>query len=90
MFMDWPHRFGDGGITLVMILSWAIWVVIVALLIVLVIRLFRPRGGGWRGPMDGPDSPEEILHRRFANGEIDVDEYERRMAALRAQRPPRT
>ena len=89
MFMQWPHRFGDGAITLGTVLSWVLLALIIALLVVLAIRFFRPRDGAWRGPVGGPDSPEEILHRRFANGEIDVDEYERRMAALRAQRPPR-
>jgi|GEM_PF-4526262 len=30
---------------------------------------------------------EEILARRFANGEISEDEYQRRLAALRQNRP---
>jgi uncharacterized membrane protein len=29
------------------------------------------------------DSPDEVLRRRFADGEIDVEEYERRLALLR-------
>ena len=83
-----PYRFGDGGIWVGMILSWIFWILVVALVVVLLIRLLRPHDSVWRGPMSGPDSPEEILHRRFASGEIDVDEYERRMAALRAHRLP--
>ena len=31
----------------------------------------------------GGDSPEEVLRRRFAGGEIDGEEYERRLAVLR-------
>jgi putative membrane protein len=87
-----PYRIGDGGIWVGMILSWIFWILIVALVVVLLVRLLRTHDGGWRGPMGGPmhgpDAPEEILHRRLANGEIDVDEYEKRMTALRAQRPP--
>jgi len=30
-----------------------------------------------------PDSPEEILKRRYASGEIDRAEYDRRLADLR-------
>jgi putative membrane protein len=91
-----PYRGGDGGIWVGMILSWIFWILVVALVVVLLVRLLRSHDSGWRGPMSGPmsgplggpDSPEEILHRRLANGEIDVDEYEKRMTALRAQRPP--
>jgi len=87
-----PHRIGDGGIWVGMILSWIFWILVVALVVVLLVRLLRTHESGWRGPGSGPmggaDSAEEILHRRLAKGEIDVDEYERRMAALRAQRPP--
>lgn len=39
----------------------------------------RPADGAARGR-----SPEETLADRLARGEIDVDEYERRMDALRA------
>lgn len=41
------------------------------------------RGGTVRAA--GPD-PESILAARFARGEIDTDEYERRRAILRSDR----
>ncbi len=49
-----------------------------------------PRGGGV-GPWGGPDprrddDPERTLARRFAAGEIDEDEYHRRLEALHSQR----
>jgi putative membrane protein len=43
--------------------------------------------GPWRG--EGPrhaDDPEQILGRRFATGEIDADEYHRRLDVLRSRR----
>jgi putative membrane protein len=33
-----------------------------------------------------PDGPERILADRLARGEIDIEEYERRLAALRPTR----
>ncbi|MFJ2033485.1 SHOCT domain-containing protein [Streptosporangium sp. NPDC087985] len=38
------------------------------------------RGSMARGPL--PDDPREILRRRYAAGEIDEDEYLRRMSGL--------
>lgn len=43
---------------------------------------FRPRSGG-PFPQPPGDSAEEILRRRFAQGEIDEDEFHRRLEALR-------
>ena len=42
----------------------------------------RPRGSD-RPPPRNP--PEEVLAERFARGEIDDDEYRRRLAILRGQ-----
>lgn len=35
------------------------------------------------GRFDSTDSPEAILRRRYAAGEIDTDEYNRRLTELR-------
>jgi putative membrane protein len=57
-----------------------IWVAVVALAVWLVVRLVgqRPSGGG-------AESAEELLRRRFASGEIDAEEYDRRLTILRRQ-----
>jgi putative membrane protein len=34
------------------------------------------------GPVTGRETPEELLRRRYAAGEIDEDEYERRRSGL--------
>ncbi|MGW2520352.1 SHOCT domain-containing protein [Streptomyces sp. NPDC001617] len=38
------------------------------------------------GPPRSPGPPEQLLAERFARGEIDEDEYNRRMSVLRAHR----
>ena len=81
------YPYHPGGFFWFPLVSWVLGILLIALIVYLVIRLLRP-GGSWSGPSHHADAAEEILHRRLANGEIDVDEYERRMTALRAQRPP--
>ncbi|MBA2807739.1 SHOCT domain-containing protein [Streptomyces sp. KM273126] len=48
-------------------------------------RLGHPALPGPPGPRSGP---EQILAERYARGEIDEEEYERRMATLRGSPPP--
>jgi putative membrane protein len=48
----------------------------------------RGRGGPWRAmadPRPTGDSPLAVLGRRFASGEIDEDEYWRRLSVLDEQ-----
>jgi putative membrane protein len=72
----WGHGWGFWpAMMLMMVLFWGL---IIAGIVVLV-RSFRNRGAGGA-------PPEEALARRFARGEIDEDEYRRRLAALRASR----
>ncbi len=47
-----------------------------------IVAIFRGSGGNWRRP-DRPD-PEQILAERFAAGEIDEEEYHRRLETLRS------
>lgn len=72
----------DGQSWAAMGLGMIAWLVIGVIVVWLVVRgllaLERPRGDGFRRP-----EPEEILRERFARGEIDSDEYERRLAFLR-------
>ncbi|MFF3510842.1 SHOCT domain-containing protein [Streptomyces sp. NPDC002573] len=48
---------------------------------------WRGRGAPWRGVDSRPtgDSPIAVLGRRFASGEIDEDEYWRRLSVLDEQ-----
>jgi putative membrane protein len=56
------------------------WGVGLAILL-LVVRVIARAGTGptWRTD----DTPEQIIKRRYARGEIDRDDYERRLADLR-------
>ena len=78
-------NFGGG-----MAIGWSVWLLIVVLLwglviaaIVLAIRwLIR---ADRRGSHEGPATPDalEVLRQRYARGEIDEAEYERRRAVLK-------
>lgn len=69
------HWWGWLFVTLVTVAFWGL----VFWGIVFVARLFLHGGP----PESGPDSPERILARRFAEGEIDEEEFNRRLDALR-------
>jgi putative membrane protein len=77
---------GPGPWILFFPLIWA--AVVLGVVTVLRRTVRRGRGGPWRTPADvGPsgDSPIAMLGRRFASGEIDEDEYWRRLSVLDEQ-----
>jgi putative membrane protein len=53
------------------------WVVVIGLAVWLILRSMG------RDRASRPSEAEEILRRRFASGEIDADEYARRLEVLR-------
>ncbi|PNG20716.1 SHOCT domain-containing protein [Streptomyces cahuitamycinicus] len=78
-------NFGDGGGPGPWILLFpVIWALVIGGGVVLL------RRSGWRGRRSGPrrqsavrdDSPIAVLGHRFASGEIDEDEYWRRLSVL--------
>jgi putative membrane protein len=78
---------GWGGwvlMTVVMVVFWAV----VITLVVLAIRYLTSDRGRSAGPQPGPitSGPEDVLAERYARGEIDDDEYRRRLALLREHR----
>jgi len=77
--VNWGHM-GDGWwvMGIGMILFWAL----VVLGIIWLIRELSGRSGPTAGSPAAPD-PIQVLDRRLAEGEIDVDEYEQRRRALR-------
>jgi putative membrane protein len=59
------------------------WGLIVAGIVILVRYLARSEQHGGTGPADRPTA-EQVLAERFARGEIDEEEYRRRLDTLRA------
>ncbi|MFE6354165.1 SHOCT domain-containing protein [Streptomyces rochei] len=72
-------HFGDGGPGPWILLFPLIWALVIAGGVTLLRRTSR-RGPGRRGAPD--DSPITVLGHRFASGEIDEDEYWRRLSVL--------
>ena len=78
------YWYGDGvggwGYVLMTLTMVGIWVLLVAVGVVLVCS------GGWTVHAAPPlrPTPEQVLAERFARGEIDDEEYRRRLAALPA------
>ena len=70
------------------------WVLVTALVILLAVLVYRALTGDRRVPLDqGRSEPASrndavsALEQRYARGEIDDEEFERRRAALVAGRP---
>jgi putative membrane protein len=60
------------------------WLLLLGLILFLVVRLLPSGAGGGGGGQSqtATESPEEILDRRFARGEIDIETYQAQRAAL--------
>ncbi|MGE3507333.1 MAG: SHOCT domain-containing protein [Vicinamibacterales bacterium] len=70
-----PYMWGSMGWWMVL------WSVAGLIVLVLLVRLVAGSGGGF--PMRGDETPEQILKRRYAKGEIEREEYQRRLEDLR-------
>jgi putative membrane protein len=82
---DW-HVGGPGPWILFLPLIWA--AVVIGAVTLLRRTVWRGHPGPWgarRDPRPTGDSPLAVLGRRFASGEIDEDEYWRRLSVLDEQ-----
>jgi putative membrane protein len=70
----WPYM-GSMGWWMVL------WSVAGIIVLVLLVRLVAGSTGGFSRRDD--ETPEQILKRRYAEGEIDSEEYQHRLADLR-------
>ncbi|WP_043735016.1 SHOCT domain-containing protein [Nocardia asiatica] len=76
---DGMSGWGYGLMTVGMVLFWAL---VIAGVILTVRYLAQPSAPAGGAPIVRP-SAEQVLAERFARGEIDADEYHRRLATLR-------
>lgn len=72
MMFDYGHGWGFGGMW---IFSALIWILVIVGIVYLVRGLLTQNNSANKSDKD--DSPLVILKRRYANGEIDKDTYER-------------
>jgi putative membrane protein len=77
--MHWDYGWQMGG----MWLFWLLGLLLLAALVWVIVRTASNAQGSSRAASREDDSPETILKRRYARGEIDRDEYERRLEDLR-------
>ncbi len=93
--MRWEWMDGTfGPIALIVFVLWVVFAVLVILALAGAVRWLFGQGGGRPGAGPGgtgpgaepppvrPDDPLEILRQRYARGEIDEEEYERRRRTL--------
>ncbi|MFH0518088.1 SHOCT domain-containing protein [Streptomyces sp. M41] len=81
-------HFADGGPGPWILLFPLLWAAVVIGGIALLRRTVwrgRARGGPWRTAAPDDHSPITVLGHRFASGEIDEDEYWRRLSVLDEQ-----
>ncbi|MFI2414333.1 SHOCT domain-containing protein [Streptomyces sp. NPDC018947] len=77
--------FADGGPGPWILLFPLLWALVIGGTVTLLRRtVWRSRRGPWRQPVPD-DSPIAVLGHRFASGEIDEDEYWRRLSVLDEQ-----
>ena len=72
-----PWHYGNGWWH--MGFMWLFWLVLIVIVVWLIVR----STSGRLSTGEAQESPEEILKRRYARGEIDKDEYDRRLNDLR-------
>ena len=73
--MPWGWHYGDWWM---MGIGMLVWLVLLGLAVWLLVRATSRERGAPRG-----EAAEEVVRRRFAAGEIDAEEYERRLEILR-------
>lgn len=89
--MGWYDGGMGGGGSVMWLLMGVFWLALIALIVFLVIRLLPGSGGGGAGatrPDPVNESPDQILDRLFALGEIDEQTYRTRRTALADMRRP--
>lgn len=80
MMYWWGNGMGGWGMVLMILSSLLFWALVVIGIVVL--ARYVGRGGQPAVPGDQHPTPEQILAERFACGDINEDEYTRRLQVL--------
>jgi putative membrane protein len=81
--MYWGNGTGGWGMILMTVSTLVFWGLVIAGIVALVRYAGRGGDGGYGGaPNRQPPAPQQVLAERFARGEIDEDEYARRLRIL--------
>jgi putative membrane protein len=93
VMMWYGGGWGWGGWFVMAVIMVFFWALVIAGIVALVHYLTSARHGHQSGQPPSPGEPgagsrraEDLLAERFARGEIDEDEYKRRLALLREHR----
>ncbi|MEU0836271.1 SHOCT domain-containing protein [Streptomyces sp. NPDC056231] len=89
--MWYDGRWGWGGWFFMAVIMVVFWSLVIVGVVALIHYLTRTRRSYQPGPRPdeaawGSRRAEDLLAERFARGEIDEDEYKRRLTVLREQR----
>lgn len=82
MMFWYGNGMGGWGYALMTVSSVLFWALVIIAVVALVRYVTRSPGSGGAGSAL-EQSPEQLLARRFARGEIDEQEYHSRLATLR-------
>jgi putative membrane protein len=78
--MIWDNGMGGWGIALMAMSNLLFWGLVIAGIVLLV--RYIGRGTQPAAPTDQRPTPQQVLADRFARGEIDEEEYTRRLQVL--------
>ena len=85
----WHDGGGWGGwilMSLAMILFWALVITAIVLAVRYLVGAAGPHNRPGAGPTPAGNRAEDVLAERYARGEIDDDEYRRRLTLIREHR----
>ncbi|UQA94099.1 SHOCT domain-containing protein [Streptomyces halobius] len=87
MFFRYDDHVIGGWGWFAMAISMLLFLALIVTIVFLLWRAITRSGpGGWTGPLR-TSGAEQLLAERYARGEIDEEEYQRRLATLRGSRP---
>lgn len=82
----WGHGWGWAGWTMFGVVMVVFWAIVITAVIVAIRYAGGSRNTAGAPATYGPPRPEDVLAERFARGEIDEDEYRRRVTVLHEHR----